>query len=141
MPIVFVYGSLKKDFPNQALNHGERIGLDSSYATAEKYPLYLVGERYSPWLINSVNHGYRVKGELYRVDQAGLTIMDRLERTEHTDGYKRLKLVICELNSSILQDAFVYLKPENLVGSANLRLGPLDCYNLEHAALYKPGTG
>lgn len=48
--LVFVFGTLKEGFPNFATNKGVRRGGD--FVTASRYPLYLVGERCSPWLID-----------------------------------------------------------------------------------------
>ncbi|WP_039841607.1 gamma-glutamylcyclotransferase [Vibrio owensii] len=46
---VFVYGTLKEGFPNFKSNNGTRY--QGKFTTLETYPLYLVGDRYSPWLI------------------------------------------------------------------------------------------
>lgn len=46
---VFVFGTLKEGFPNFAVNTG--IRLSGNFETEDLYPLYLVGERHSPWLV------------------------------------------------------------------------------------------
>ncbi len=49
MEHVFVYGTLKEGFPNFEINRGVR--LPGTFIMAERYPLYLVGERCVPWMI------------------------------------------------------------------------------------------
>ena len=58
--LVFVFGTLKQGFPNFATNKGARVAGD--FMTVERYPLYLVGERYSPWLVDAAGKGERVVG-------------------------------------------------------------------------------
>ena len=48
---VFVFGTLKEGFPNFATNRGRRIA--GGFVTVQRYPLYLVGERFSPWLLDA----------------------------------------------------------------------------------------
>src|SRR5688572_24027904 len=55
---VFVYGTLKEGFPNFGANTGTRV--PGVFVTKERYPLYLVGERHSPWMINSPGEGKQV---------------------------------------------------------------------------------
>ena len=62
---VFVYGTLKEGFPNFGTNTGTRIpGL---FVTKERYPLYLVGQRHSPWMINTPGKGTQVIGQVFEV--------------------------------------------------------------------------
>ena len=53
--LVFVFGTLKEGYPNFATNRGRRIPGD--FVTRERYPLYLMGERFSPWLVSSPAKG------------------------------------------------------------------------------------
>lgn len=46
---VFVYEALNQGFPNFKSNNGTRY--QGKFTTLETYPLYLVGDRYPPWLI------------------------------------------------------------------------------------------
>src|SRR6478672_567892 len=84
---VFVFGTLKEGFPNFATNRGHRIAGD--FVTVQRYPLYLVGERFSPWLLDAAGEGERVIGQVFEVDPAGLAAMDDLERVTQPDGYRR----------------------------------------------------
>ena len=61
--LVFVYGTLKEGFPNFHANKGARI--PSVFFTVERFPLYLVGERCTPWMIDDPGQGERIAGELF----------------------------------------------------------------------------
>ena len=134
--LVFVFGTLKSGFPNAASNRGRR--LPGHFRTLESWPLYLVGERQSPWLVLSRGEGMRVRGQVYAVDAGSLARMDRLERIGLEDGYRRVEIRVLAETNGREYDVFVYGKlPEQLM-SAEVREGPLDEYRPEHAALYRP---
>jgi gamma-glutamylaminecyclotransferase len=135
-PLVFVFGTLKEGFPNFATNKG--IRLPGTFTTSERYPLYLVGERCSPWLVDTLGEGERIRGQLFEVDGATLEAMDRLERITEADGYHRVVLEIESAEANGPLQAFVYLKRSQHLVAAEVRLGPLAEYTLEHAALYRP---
>ena len=85
--LVFVFGTLKEGFPNFATNRGVRVG--GTCKTREPYPLFLVGDRCSPWLMDEPGAGLHVEGEIFRVDESTLQAMDRLERvTDHAALYR-----------------------------------------------------
>jgi gamma-glutamylaminecyclotransferase len=135
---VFVFGTLKEGFPNFATNKGTRV--PGSFVTTECYPLYLVGERHSPWLINMPGEGERVYGQVFQVDDDTLAAMDKLERIHEPDGYRR---VLLEVQSNDTPDSsalgvFAYLKQPHHFLASEARVGPLSEYTLEHAALYRP---
>ena len=132
--LIFIFGTLKQDFPNFNQNMGELV--DANCKTRLPYPLYLVGERYSPWLINEPRNGSMVSGELYRVTEQQLIGMDRLERTGHSDGYRRETISI-ETDAQRILDCFCYLKPPEQLMEAEIKLGPLSAYSLQHAAMYQ----
>ena len=136
--LVFVFGTLKEGFPNFATNHGTRV--PGVFITKERYPLYLVGERHSPWLIDSPGNGEQISGQVFEVDQATLDAMDKLERISEPDGYRRVVLAVESgdvINSQSL-DANAYLKQARHLVASEIRLGPFSEYTLEHAALYRP---
>jgi len=132
---VFVYGTLKEGFPNFATNQGLRK--PGRFRTRQRYPFYLVGERHSPWLIDTPGVGERIAGQVFEVDQATLEAMDRLERIAEADGYRRVVLEVEAEDGSGLS-AFAYLQQARLLVPAEIRLGPLPEYTLEHAARYRP---
>ena len=134
--LVFVFGTLKADFPNhRMLTDCECIGI---YSTRYHYALYLVGPRYSPWLIDEQGMGKYVSGEVYRVDNSTLSGLDKLERVSEADGYFRTCI---ELQHSVTNTPLVancYFKRKEQLINAEIRLGPLTQYQPEHALLYRP---
>ena len=137
--LVFVFGTLKAGFPNAGSNRGRR--LPGHYRTREHWPLYLVGRRYSPWLVFSPGEGLAVRGQLFTVDTEALAVMDRLERVQFADGYRRVEIgVVAEVDGREFE-AFVYAKLPAQLGPAEVRCGPIDEYTQEHAALYRPRGG
>ena len=130
---VFVFGTLKEGFPNFAVNRGARV--PGTFRTLERFPLYLVGERHVPWMLDARGEGDRVAGEVYDVDDATLAAMDLLERVGDPDGYRRESIRV-EGGGAAL-DAFAYLKPAAQLAAWESRLGPLAEYTLEHARLYR----
>ena len=135
---IFVYGTLREGYPNHHHNVGVRKA--GTFRTVEQFPLVLNGSRYSPCLIDSPGKGYRVRGEVYRVDDEGLALMDILERIATPDGYQRrqIKITFETLVPPAEVAVFAYLKLANSV--RDIHQGPLQEYTLEHASLYRPRT-
>lgn len=131
---VFVYGTLKEGFPNFSSNNGER--LSGEFETVEKYPFYLVGERFSPWFIIDPGKGGIIKGQVFEVTNTALAEMDRLERIDEQDGYKRLVISVkCKATCTHFK-TFVYAKPKSLVIQDDIQYQIEGGYTLEHARLY-----
>jgi putative hydrolases of HD superfamily len=138
--LVFVFGTLQQGFPNFACNRGVRLPGD--FQTCEARPLFLVGERCSPWLIDVPGHGHRVCGQVFEVDDNTLAAMDSLERVDAPDGYRRRTLAvervpIAEPASDPLQ-VHTYLKDLDQLQGQQVHDGPLARYTLSHAARYRP---
>ena len=134
---VFVFGTLKEGFPNFGANTGTRM--PGTFVTKERYPLYLVGERHSPWMINTPGQGEHVVGQIFQVEPDALRRMDILERASEPDGYDRIPIQVksqsFEPGSELA--AHAYLKhPRNLKG-AKIMIGPFREYTHEYAALYR----
>ncbi|MEJ8849392.1 gamma-glutamylcyclotransferase family protein [Variovorax rhizosphaerae] len=132
--LLFVFGTLKEGFPNAATNEGRRI--EGEFVTLERYPLYLVGDRHSPWMIDLPGQGHRVAGQLFEVDEAALARMDALERITEPDGYRRERIQVVGPQDAVPVEAHVYLRPQ-LPGCADIRSGPLEAYLPEHARMYR----
>ena len=100
---LFTYGTLRKGFSNSHLLDGAKyVG---TAKTLEKYSLYESG---IPFVFKdqSVSH---IFGELYRVDELTLTIIDRLEG--HPECYRREKVqVVNEEGRNVT--AWLYFYPE-----------------------------
>jgi len=136
--LVFVFGTLKEGFPNFATNSGRRLA--GTFVTCERYPLHLVGERHSPWLLDLPGTGHAVAGQVFTIDDAALAAMDALERVAAPDGYHRRAIAVRAADDTRAAPLQVqaYLKRPELFSAAEARLGPLAEYTLAHAALYRP---
>lgn len=134
--LVFVFGTLKEGFPNFATNQGVRM--PGTFRTLQRYPLYLVGERHSPWLVHAEGQGLNVVGQVFQVSDAVLEAMDKLERVSQPDGYRRLPVEVQHDSSDRIVPVHAYMKPAEQLLPSEIRLGPLEDYTLELAALYRP---
>jgi gamma-glutamylaminecyclotransferase len=132
---VFVFGTLKQGFPNSGTNQGSRV--PGEFLTKNRYPLYLVGERYSPWLVLSKGEGFQIRGQVFMVDEAGLSDMDRLERTHEKDGYRRVQMPVFSESTIEEMQVFVYVKPPEHLEGMLVQLGPIAEYELKHSSLYQ----
>lgn len=137
--LIFVYGTLKKGFPNHD-RYMRQARLVGTYRTRDRYRLVLNGKRHSPCMLAGDGQGRQVIGELYAVDQAGLDQMDRLERIDLPDGYRRhcIKVDRVAGPTQDSRDVFVYLKAPALVNDP--RSGNLETYTPEAARLYSKRT-
>ncbi|MDM0108399.1 gamma-glutamylcyclotransferase family protein [Variovorax sp. J22R24] len=134
---VFVFGTLKEGFPNFPTNKGARVAGD--FMTVERYPLYLVGERFSPWLVDAPGEGERVIGQVFEVDEATLAAMDELEQITEPEGYRRVMLDVEAPDDprGATYRVHAYIKSREQFALAVALLGPLQEYTREHAALYR----
>ncbi|KAI4328069.1 hypothetical protein L6164_020460 [Bauhinia variegata] len=106
--LIFVYGTLKKGFPNHALME-DLISTDDAvlvgkYFTQHPYPL-VCGPYGIPYLINLPRSGHRITGELYSVSSRGLERLDELEgiRIGH---YERLPIRAADGAVSVDAEAY-----------------------------------
>jgi len=135
MHSVFLFGTLKEGFPNSGTNRGTRV--PGNFLTKNRYPLYLVGERHSPWLVLSEGGGFQVRGQVFMLDEATLIDMDRLERTHETDGYRRVQMSVLSEITNEEMHVYVYVKPPEQLKGMLVQLGPIAEYELEHSSLYQ----
>ena len=134
---LFVYGTLKKGFPNHD-NYMETAKELGKYQTIEKYPLVLCGERYVPCLIYSPGDGHHVEGELYEVDDKCLNRLDALERIQHSDGYRRFVIPVSSserINQGFKQALAYFMLPGQVT---DRRSNDLKVYGLDEAKKYTP---
>ena|SRR5450830_1168893 len=136
--LIFVFGTLKEGFPNFHINRG--IRRSGEFVTLKRFPLYLVGERMSPWMIATPGNGLTVRGQLFAVSDSVLAAMDALERIHEPDGYKRLQISVtaAEGDERDTLDVFAYLKPVEQFEMNMVKKGPLASYELSDALLYRP---
>lgn len=98
--LIFIYGTLKRGFPNHHLLQEMFATGDASFLgdnlTTEKLPL-VCGPYNLPFLLNFPGSGERVVGELYAVSTQALARMDEFEGT--TQGrYERLPVKLQSVN-------------------------------------------
>lgn len=137
--LVFVFGTLKEGFPNHHVNRGKRLA--GTFSTTLPYPLYLVGKRRSPWMIDEPTRGSHVRGQVFEVDEVALRQMDVLERVDEPDGYRRKRIGVVSSEDGSTLDVFVYMKdPAQFLAHRGDAIGPLSEYTAQHAALYRPRT-
>ena len=106
---VFIYGTLKRGFPNHeaGLAGARFLG---RVRTLEAYPLIVGGRWFSPYLIDEPGQGQRVFGELFAVDAAGLALLDRMEGVGQPEGYRRTCVAVAEPNCGTAMDAWTFVK-------------------------------
>ena len=104
----FVYGTLKRGFPNAHLMDGmEFVG---EVETVLRYPL-VGGAYFSPYLLDVPGRGCFVK-ELYKLTEAHFETLDRFEKVE-SDNYTRKPIQVKQVSSPHTHQAlsaFTYLK-------------------------------
>ena len=131
---IFVFGTLKEGFPNYNINKG--IRLKGDYLTKNRYPLYVVGERFAPWLIIDKGNGHNVRGQVFTIDDATLADMDKLERITEVNGYRRMELTVISEESDEELLVFAYGKPIEQLSGVDIQLELEGEYKLEHSVLY-----
>jgi gamma-glutamylaminecyclotransferase len=137
--LVFVYGTLKEDFPNFSLNSGRRIG--GTFRTRLTFPLYVVrlpNEERAPWLVNEPGHGRHVSGQVFEVEPNNLAALDSFEGVDRPDGYVRVEI---ELEATggphTLVRAFAYMKQEHELTRCLSKQGPFEEYTHALAVGYR----
>ena len=103
--LVFTYGTLKKGFHNHHyLQQSTFIG---SGKTQNKYALYINGGL--PFVVRDQSVSL-IYGEVYRVDDSVLAVLDQLEG--HPDWYCREKVnIVLDADSSVVS-AWLYFNPD-----------------------------
>jgi gamma-glutamylaminecyclotransferase len=95
MNYIFVYGTLKRGFPNY---NEQRLG--SFYigdcVTVVPYSLVIADQYYVPVLLLDNNKSAKeaIAGELYCVDKSTLRWLDALESVGKDRGYQRVKIEV-----------------------------------------------
>ncbi len=111
MNTIFVYGTLKRGFPNHGLMLGARYIGDA--LTVERYPMVVQGKTFSPVIMPEPGTGHRIMGELWEVDAEKLAALDRLESTHLPTGYVREIIEVDQQGRTV--SAWVYFKPRDRV--------------------------
>ena len=109
---IFVYGTLKRGFPNHLILADARfIG---QVRTLEAFPLVVQGPWFTPAMLPEPGAGHRVWGELWEVDNAKFSELDELENLNRPTGYVR-ELIMVELADKSVERVWVYLKPRDRI--------------------------
>jgi gamma-glutamylaminecyclotransferase len=140
--LLFVYGTLKQGFFNHGINEGRRV--PGTFATVERFGLYLIGPRFLPWMValeGPDEPGEHVQGELYEVDPPALARMDVLERVTDPGWYRRVDLSIRPVGDAHASavPCQVYLAHAPKLKTEPVHCGPLVSYTPEIAARYRYG--
>ena len=129
--IVFVYGTLKRGYPNAHVGM-PRASFIGEARTVERYPLVIGGEWFVPNLINEPGEGFQVTGEVYQVDDAVLADLDALETVHLPNGYRRFEIEIEPIapagSRSMPTKAWTYLRKRQHIG--DIHAGPMETYPL-----------
>jgi gamma-glutamylaminecyclotransferase len=81
--LVFVYGSLKAGFGNHALLDQTCSEFVLSTVTeGDNYHMFGFGQSF-PGVIHAKNRNSRIRGEVYRVSDQGMKLLDQLESNGH----------------------------------------------------------
>jgi len=102
---LFVYGTLKRDYYNHNLLEDAKYIADVT--TRYAYPMIQLDEPY-PYLLDREGKGYKIKGELYKIDAATLSMLDILEG--YPEHYKRREIEVNTIGISMR--AISYFKSE-----------------------------
>ena len=131
---VFVYGTLKENFPNYNINKGKRLIGD--YLTKGRYPLLIVGQRFTPWLMLDEGNGHHIRGQVFTVSDATLADMDMLESVTHLDGYSRIEMTVISEQSGEELLVFAYGKPLQQLQGVVIQSTLDGEYTVEHSLRY-----
>jgi len=104
---LFVYGTLKNGFHNHHLL--EDAEFICSAATKQKYPMVNI-EEYFPYLIDAEGIGHHVEGEVYKIDEEILAMLDILEG--YPNLYNRHKIRVKSLGIEL--QAITYFVNEKI---------------------------
>lgn len=105
---VFVYGTLKRGFPNHRYMAGATYVGDA--LTVDAYPLVVGGLWFTPYLIPEKGEGHRVKGELWDVPEHMMPSLDALESVHLPNGYRRQMIPVVFDGSGEQAEAWTYFR-------------------------------
>ena len=99
MTKIFVYGTLKQNFPNHHHLKDTTIGAArfvSRARTMNKYPLIVDEERWCiPFMLHREGMGHHVEGEVYEVDEPMLKWLNEFEEVGDVYQVVRILVVPC----------------------------------------------
>ncbi|HSE77609.1 MAG TPA: gamma-glutamylcyclotransferase family protein [Alphaproteobacteria bacterium] len=114
MHSIFVYGTLKRGFPNHTAIKKTQAFI-GRFQTCERYELVLTAPWYSPVMIDERGAGHNVVGEVFAADAEALAELDRLEGTHLPTGYRRIEVQVQNIDTGAMIVAWVYVKSRLLI--------------------------
>ena len=113
---IFVYGTLKRGYPNFDTGMGGTAFV-GAYRTVELYPLVIGGPWLSPNLIDEPGVGHQVTGEIFTATDEAVEFLDHFEMTHIAIGYRRVERSFEALDGDTVTTAWVYVRDrENIDG-------------------------
>jgi len=108
---LFVFGTLKRGFPLHYGISGARFF--GEYRTVERFPMVIAGPWFAPMMLHELGSGHQVVGELYEIDETGLTRIDQMESIGQT-GNLRILIDVAPIRGGMASRAFAYMKSRAL---------------------------
>lgn len=135
--LVFVYGTLKEGFANFHINGGVRRS--GEFETVKRFPLYVIGDYYIPWLVDREDEGSQVRGQLFEADTAAMVRMDELEMLGEPGWFTRREVHVRPAGSSSggVEVAFVYFGAKERLRTETVHLGPISHFSSKHDSEYR----
>ncbi|MEM8843921.1 MAG: gamma-glutamylcyclotransferase family protein [Pseudomonadota bacterium] len=106
---LFVYGTLKKGYPNHT-GYLDNSYFKGIFKTVAKFPLVIAGKRFTPVMMPEPGIGYHVIGELYSINEETLIKIDFLESIGKSYGYTRNNLEVINLENEFSIQCYSYFK-------------------------------
>ncbi|TKT75440.1 gamma-glutamylcyclotransferase family protein [Aquamicrobium sp. LC103] len=117
MHLVFAFGTLKRGFAlhDRGLGGARFLG---ACRIVKRMPMLVAGPWFAPMMLDRPGEGFRVKGELYQVDDARLLVLDRLESVGEPGNF-RIVLDVELVGAGELRRAFAFVKAPELAKPAH----------------------
>ncbi len=125
---VFVYGTLKRGFPNHDAWMKDYLCI-GRFRTCDAFPLVVGGTWFSPHLIAEPGVGVPVFGEVFELDDRGLEVLDTIEGTDVPHGYRRIGIAVEDAEGGAPFDAWTYVKDRAAI--EGIHSGPMAEYALD----------
>ncbi len=125
---VFVYGTLKRGFPND-ITAVMTVKFLGRFTTVKAFPLVVGGSWFSPYLISEPGEGHRVAGEIFEVDDRQLAELDRMEGTHLPNAYHRDRVKVTPESGGASCEAWTYFKDRQTING--IHSGPKPEYKLD----------
>lgn len=115
---LFVYGSLKKGFPNNdILSQANYI---SKAKTLSKFAMYKEINKNYPYIIKDNNIGQNIEGELYQITRKDL--LEKIDAFEGSpDYFKRIDVMVKTRNKNIKAKTYILAAPKVPINKKQLK--------------------